>query len=64
MLCRGGVVCNVVILRVLNWLACMVSKAGVYHEIHDCQVVRLDGFPVPRAGMELPRTEADVTGLW
>ena len=56
--------CNVVILRVLNWLACMVSKAGVYHEIHDCQVVRLDGFPVSGAGMELPRSEADVTGLW
>ena len=64
MLCRGGVVRNVVNFRVLNWLACMVSKAGMYHEIHDCQVVRLNVFPVPRAGMEIPRTEADVTGLW
>ena len=64
MLCRDVVVCNALILRVLNWLACMALKAGMYHEIHDCQVVRLDSFPVPGAGMELPRTEADVTGLW
>ena len=64
MLCRDAVVCNVLILRVLNWLVCMALKAGMYHEIHDCQVVRLNGFSVSGAGMELPRTEADVTGLW